>query len=144
MHQNINKPKSRAARTVMDPYFYLFMWLLSVFFFFLPKCKYNRIKLCYNRLQFVKNRKLAFYKTQSREPKYVDHSFLYFLLEATCTETWGQASKYYRAGQLVGACIVDFKSTWYQEPSVSLEYIMKIHLADIFYLGESPPSISSS
>ena len=35
----------------MDSYFYLFIRLLSTFFFFI---KQNKIKLCYNRLQFVK------------------------------------------------------------------------------------------
>ena len=29
------------------------------FFFFLPKSKYNRIKLCYNRLQFVKETQIS-------------------------------------------------------------------------------------
>ena len=33
------------------------------FFFFLPKCKYKRIKLCFNRLQFVKEIILALYQT---------------------------------------------------------------------------------
>ena len=57
VHENVNKPKSRAGRRRLfaDPYFYHLMWLLSVFsFFFLPKCKYNRINLSYHRLQFVK------------------------------------------------------------------------------------------
>ena len=30
------------------------MWLLSVFFFSLSGCKYNRVKLCYNKVHFVK------------------------------------------------------------------------------------------
>ena len=46
-----------------------------------------------------KKQKLALYKTQSEEPNYVDHKFfLNILLGATCTKTWGQTSKYYRAG----------------------------------------------
>ena len=40
--------------------FTFFMWLLYVFFFFfLPKCKYDRIRLCYNRLQFVKETRIS-------------------------------------------------------------------------------------
>ena len=34
--------------------FYLFMRLLSAIFFFLSRCKQSKIKLCNNRLQFVK------------------------------------------------------------------------------------------
>ena len=38
--------------------------------------------------------------------------------------------------------LCDFKATLHKEASVSLEYTMKIDLADIYYLfGESPPSI---
>ena len=55
VHQNVNKPKIRAARTVNGPIFSPFyVIIIRFFFFFLPKSKYNRIKLCYNRLQFVK------------------------------------------------------------------------------------------
>ena len=49
-HQNVNKPKSKAVRTVS----YLFTRLLSVFFFFMSRCKQKKITLFYNRLQFVK------------------------------------------------------------------------------------------
>ena len=43
----------------MDPYSYLSITLLSAFFgfFFLSGCKQNKIKLCNNRLQFVKETK---------------------------------------------------------------------------------------
>ena len=46
-----------------------------------------------------KKRKLELYKTQSGKPNYVDHKFFFnILLGGTCTKTWGQTSKYYRAG----------------------------------------------
>ena len=45
---------------------------------------------------------LALHKTQNGEPKF----FFNILLGATCAKTWGQTSKYYRADQLVGGCIV--------------------------------------
>ena len=39
----------------MDPYFYFFIRLLSDFFSFLCQdANKNKIKMCYNRLQFVK------------------------------------------------------------------------------------------
>ena len=45
-----------------------------------------------------KKRKLALYKTQIGEPNYVDHKFfLNVFIGATCTKTWGQTSKYYKA-----------------------------------------------
>ena len=83
----------------MHSYFYLFMKLLSVFFLFLSKCKYNGIKLCYNRLQFVKETQMSTeWKTQSGEPNYLNHKFFFDTLLATsCTTTWGQTSKHCRA-----------------------------------------------
>ena len=49
------KEKGRAAKTVCGPIFLPFyVIIISFFFFFLPKCKYNRINLSYHRLQFVK------------------------------------------------------------------------------------------
>ena len=59
VYQNVNKRKARQWRLSMDPYFYLFMWLLSVIFSFLSRCKYNRIKICYNMLQFVKETQIS-------------------------------------------------------------------------------------
>ena len=54
-HQNLNKPKSRAARTVYGLIFLPFYKIIvSFFFFFMSRCKQNKIKLCYSRLQFVK------------------------------------------------------------------------------------------
>ena len=55
---SMNKSNSRAARTVYGPMFLLF-YVISVFFFFLSRCKQNRIKLCYNRLQFVKETQIS-------------------------------------------------------------------------------------
>ena len=64
--QNINKPKSRTTRTVYGPI--RFYKIIVSFLFFLSKCKQNKIKLCYNRLQFVKKKhKLILHKTQNRE-----------------------------------------------------------------------------
>ena len=60
LHQNVRKPKSRAVRTVYGPIFSPFyVIIISVFFFFLPKCKYNRVKLCYNRLKFAKETQIG-------------------------------------------------------------------------------------
>ena len=54
----------------------------------------------------AKKNKITLYKTQNGEPNYVDHQFLWFLLAAAYTKPWGETSKYYRAGLLVGACTV--------------------------------------
>ena len=70
--QNVNKPKSRAARTVYEPIFLPFCKIIVTFFsFFLSGCKQNKIKSCYNWLQFVKETQTNTYKTQSGEPNYV-------------------------------------------------------------------------
>ena len=41
----------------------------TFFFLFLPKCKYNRIKLCYNRLQFVKETQISTVSNIERRAK---------------------------------------------------------------------------
>ena len=91
----------------VDPYFYLFIRLFSAFFLFMARSKQNKIKLCYNRFQFVKKTQ-TLYKTQNEEPNYLDHKFFFNFCQelSTCTKPWGQTSKYYRAGWLVDACIV--------------------------------------
>ena len=53
--QNVNKPKSRAVRTVYGPIFLPFYKIIvSFFFFFLSRCKQNKIEPSFNWLQFVK------------------------------------------------------------------------------------------
>lgn len=60
VNQNVNRPRSRATRSVYGPIFLLFnVIIVSFIFFFLSRCKQNRIKLCYNRLQFVKETKIS-------------------------------------------------------------------------------------
>ena len=60
----------------MDPYFYLFIRLLSAFFIFQSRCKQNKIKLCYIiGYNLSKQHKLTLYKTQNVELNYVDHKF---------------------------------------------------------------------
>ena len=108
-HQNVHKPKSSAVSTVYGPIFLPFYKIIVSFFsFFMSRCKQNKIKLCYNRLQFAKETQLTLYKTQNGESNYVDHKFFFNLYQElpTCTKPQGQASKYYRAGQVVAACIV--------------------------------------
>ena len=54
-HQNVNKPTSRAARTVYEPIFLPFYKIIvSSSFFFKSRCLQNKIKLCYSMLQFVR------------------------------------------------------------------------------------------
>ena len=54
VHQNVNKPKSRADRTVYGPIFSPFYVIIIHFL-----RKYNRIKLCYNRLLFVRETQIS-------------------------------------------------------------------------------------
>ena len=66
--------------------------------FFLPKYKYNRIKLCYNTLQFVKETQFSTILNIDGEPNYVNYKILlWYMLGANCKKTWGITSKYYRA-----------------------------------------------
>ena len=54
VHQNVNKPKRGSEGCLWTHIFTFLCDYQGFFLFFLPKCKYNSIKLCYNRLQFVK------------------------------------------------------------------------------------------
>ena len=78
MHQNINKLKSRAARTPHEPTFLPFYVIIVSFFSFFyqdgNETGLNRATIGCNLL---KKHKLALYKTQSEEPNYVDF-FEYF------------------------------------------------------------------
>ena len=60
----------------MDPYFYLFIRLLSTFFSYFchdaNKTRSNRAIISYN---LSKKHKLTLYKRQSREPNYIDYKF---------------------------------------------------------------------
>ena len=100
VHQNINKPKSRAVRTTYGPIFLPFYVIIVSFFSFVCQDANTKESDCpMIGCNLSKKHKLALYKTQSREPNYVDHTFFVnILLGATCTTTWGQTSKYYRAG----------------------------------------------
>ena len=51
---------------------YVFSFLLNycqLFFRFLSRCKQNRIKLCYNRLQFVKEKQISTVKNTDQSAK---------------------------------------------------------------------------
>ena len=100
MHQNVNKSKSRTARTVHGPIFLPFYKINGSFFAFISQDANKTGSNCaIIRCNLSKKRKLVLYKTQIGEPNYVAHKFfLNFLLGATCTKTWGQTSKYYKAG----------------------------------------------
>ena len=58
VHQYVNNPKNRAERAVYGPIILPF-YLIIISFFFLPKSKYNRMKLCYNWTQFVKETQIS-------------------------------------------------------------------------------------
>ena len=96
--KNVNKPKSRAARTVYVPIFLLFH-VIIVFCQYANKTGSN---FAITGCNLSKNHKLAQYKTQSGELKF----FFNIFLRDTCTKTWVQICKYYRASCLVGGYIV--------------------------------------
>ena len=77
VHQNVNKPKSRAARTLQGHILLPFYVIIASFFSFFcqdaNKTRSNCAIICCN---LSKKHKLALYKTQCREPNYVDHTFL--------------------------------------------------------------------
>ena len=107
-HQNINKPRSRAARTVHGLIFLPFYKIIVSFFSFLCQdANETRSNCAIIGCNLSKKHKLTLYKTQNGDPNYVDHKFfISFNQEPPCTKPWGQTSEYYSAGQLFGPCIV--------------------------------------
>ena len=127
----------------MDPYLYLFIRLLPAFFLFFcqdaNKTESNCAKIGCN---LSKKHKLTLYKTQSGEPNFVDHKFLIFCQELPVQKLGDRHLNTKEPVSWLVHVLCDFKATVHQEASFSLEYTIKIHLADIFYLfGVSPPSI---
>ena len=108
-HQNVNKPKSRAARTSYGLIFLPFYKIIGSFFSFLCQDANQRRSNCaIIGSSFSKKHKITLYKTQNGESNYVDHKFFFnFYWELpTSTKPQGKKSKYYRAGQFFGLCIV--------------------------------------
>ena len=126
----------------MGPYFYLFTRLLSAFFFFfyqdVSKTRSNSAIIGCN---LSEEHKLTMYKTQNGEPNYIDKFFFNFCWELPVQKLGNRHSNTIEQASWLMHVLCDFKATWHQEASVSPEYTIKIHLANIFYLfGESPPS----
>ena len=106
-HQNVNKPKSRAGRTICGLIFLLFCKIIVSFFSFLCQdANKTRSNCALIGCNLSKKRKLTQYKTQNGESNYVVFFFSFYQELPTCTKPWGQTSKYCRAAQLFGACIV--------------------------------------
>ena len=144
MHQHISKLKNRTAKTAYVPIFLPFCVIIISFVFFLSKCNYNRIKLCYNRLQFLKVTQISTVSnTEQRAKLYKD--FLNILLGANCTKTWGQTSKSHWARSLAGACIVRFYDYEIKNLQSFLNTPWQYILLIYFYLfTESSLSLSHS
>ena len=79
VHQNVNKPKSRAVRTVYGPIFLPFYVIIIRFFSFF--CQYAN-NITGSNCDIIgcnlskKKKKLALSQTQSGEPNYIDHKIL--------------------------------------------------------------------
>ena len=96
-HQNVNKPKSRAAKTVHGLIFLPFYKIIASFFSFLCQdANKTRSNCAIIGCNLSKKHKL----TQNGESNYVDHKFFFNFYQElpTCTKPWRQTSKYYRAG----------------------------------------------
>ena len=61
----------------MDPYFYLFIRLMSAFFLFYVKMQTKQDQTAIIGCNLSKKHKLTLYKTQNGEPNYVDYKFFF-------------------------------------------------------------------
>ena len=146
-HQNVNKPKSREARTVYGLIFLLFYKIIVSFFSFLCQdANKTRSNCAIIGCNLSKKHKLTLHKTQNWESNYIDHKFFFnFLLGATYLyKTLGtdiQILESWLVGWYI-YCVTlrlhDIKNLI----SLSLEYTMEEHLADAYILPFwcSPPS----
>ena len=84
----------------MNSYFYLFIRLLSAFFFQCLDPNKTRSNYAIIACNLSKKHKLTQYKTQNGESNYKNHQFFFNFYQElpTCTKPWGKISKYYRAG----------------------------------------------
>ena len=99
VHQNVNKPKSRPARTVYGPIFLPFYVIIVSFFsFFCQDANKKGSNCAIIGCSFSKKQKLALHKTHSRELNYVDHKFFLYSASSYLHENLETESKYYRAG----------------------------------------------
>ena len=77
-HQNVCKPKSRAARTVQGlvllPFYKI---IVSSFSFLCQDANKTRSNCAIIGCNLSKKHKLTLYKTQNGEPNYVDHKFFF-------------------------------------------------------------------
>ena len=77
-HQNVNKPKSRAARTVYGLIFLPFYKIIVSFFSFLCQdANKTRSNCAIIGCNLSKKHKLTLHKTQNGESNYVDHEFFF-------------------------------------------------------------------
>ena len=90
MHQNVNKPKSRATRTVYRPIFLFFIRLLSGFFSFYGQDANKTGSNCaIIGCNLSKKHKLSLYKTQNKELNEVDHKFLFHFCQVLPVQKLG-------------------------------------------------------
>ena len=118
----------------MDSYSYIFIRLLSVFFFLCQDANKRRSHCSIIGCNLSKKHKLTLHKTQNGEPNYVDHMFFFnfYQEQPTYTKPWGQTSSW-----LVGwymYCVTLRLHDIKKLTSVFLEYTMEAHLVDTYIL----------
>ena len=80
MHQNVNKQKSRAARTVYGAIFLPFYMIIGSFScLFCQDAKKTGSNCAIIGCNLSKKQKFALYKTQRGDPNYVDYKFFVIL-----------------------------------------------------------------
>ena len=118
-HQNVNKLK------IID----------SFFSFLCQDANKARSSRAITGCNFSKKQKLKLQKTQNGEPNYVDHKlFLNFCLELSVQNLGDRHPNTIELASFLVLVLYDFKARRHQEASVSLEYTMKIQLADAYIL----------
>ena len=134
-HQNVNKPKDRAARIVCGPIFLTFYQIIISFFsFFCQDANKTRSNYAIMGCNLSKKHKLTLLKQRMKsQTKQLNHKFFFNFCQDPPVQKLGDRHPNTKelASWLVHV-LCDFKATVHQEASVSLEYTMKIHPADIY------------
>ena len=85
VHQNVNKSKNRAARTVYGPIFFPFyVFIIRCYSFSCQGANIAGCNCAIIGLNLSQKHKLALYKTQSGEPNYLDNKILFQYFARSC------------------------------------------------------------
>ena len=109
VHQDINKPKSRAVMTVYHPMFSSFYVIIVSFFSFFFKMQTNQDQNVLQQVAICQRNTNQHCIKHSEEPKYIDHKF--FFQELPVENIWDRPINTIDLNSWLVHILCDFKAT---------------------------------